>query len=164
MPVFNVYVKKIDETIAIDTANYPTVSRDYAEEYGWRQVLSDSAASVSMTADVDGKRVPLKGSALDKARAEARECVYKKLDNLKSGILRRVRTGDAVMAEAKRIAYRLVQKDDDFRTWAAEAGVKPGDKAYADEVARLSAERIETDDRIIEIAERRVAEMAELEA
>lgn len=163
MPVFNIYFKKADRTLEIDTDHYPVASRLYAEEYGWRQSVNDSAASVKMT---DSAGQPLKGEALKAKQEEAWELMSKKLDNLRDGILRRVRTGDAVMAEAKRIAYRLVQKDAEFKAWVAEKPDvrKAGEKAHGEEVARRANVLIETDERIMEIAERRVEEMAELEA
>lgn len=161
MPVFNIFVKKANDTIVINTDDYPLASRMYAEEYGWRQVMGDSAASVKFT---DDNKVPLKGAKLQAAIDEAREAIDKKLSDLRNGVLRRTRTGDAVMAEARRIATKLVQKDADFRAWANDEGVKPGDKAYTDELSERVSAKIDNDPRVLDLAERNVAALAELEA
>jgi hypothetical protein len=46
MATFNVFVPKANHSFKIDEAKMPKVSVEYAHDYGWRQCLVDSTASI----------------------------------------------------------------------------------------------------------------------
>ena len=159
--MFKINVEKAASSYDVDFDAFPEVSRNRIIAYGLTQLLSDAAAPVAVSANVDGRRVALKGNDLAKAQMSAKELVEKRLADLTVGILRRVREGDPVSAEAKRIAIRLVNKSDDYRKWLAKHNAKPGDKDATEELAYRAAKLAESS-KVIAMAERYVAEMAEL--
>jgi hypothetical protein len=161
--MFKIIIDKAAKTYEIDFAALPPVSQERVIAYGLTQLLGDAAAPIATSASIDGRRVPLAGNDLAKANIAARELVEKRLADLSAGILRRVREGDPVAAEARRIAIRIVNKSDDFRKWLATNGLKAGDK---DAVTELSsrAEVTAASPKVIAMAEKYVADMAELDA
>lgn len=157
----SIKVDKAAHTYEVDFDALPEVSRNRVIAYGLTQLLADAAASVATSANVGGRRIPLVGNDLAKAQIEAKALTDARLADLSAGILRRMREGDPVSAEAKRIAIRLVNKSDDFRKWLAKAGHKPGDKEAVDELSKRAGV-LATSAKVIAMAERYIAEMAEL--
>lgn len=86
----SVNLKKIGKALEVDVANMPEVSLQHVFNYGLRQLLNDAMASA--------------GDDAAKAEAQAKE----RLANLMSGTLRASRESDPVAAEAKRLAYRMI--------------------------------------------------------
>lgn len=159
--MFEVFIKKADRKYSVDFDSLPSVSQNRVIEYGLTQILSDAAASVATTDIREGRRIPLSAKALEKARGEAAVMVEARLSDLSNGILRRVRETDAVAAEARKIAIRLVNKSADFRQWLAANGHKATDKPAIEELAKRAGERAKAED-VLSIAEKHVAELEAL--
>ena len=162
MSTFKIAVDKASHTYEVDFDAMPEVSRNRVIAYGLTQLLSDAAASVATTANIEGRRVPLKGNDLAKAHMAAKALTDHRIADLSAGILRRAREGDPVSAEAKRIAIRLVNKSDDYRKWLAKSGNKPGDKDATAELAKRAEVRA-ADPKVIALAQAHVDALAELE-
>ena len=160
--MFKITVDKANTSYEIDFDSLPEVSRNRVISYGLTQLMSDAAASVATTVSVDGRRIALKGNDLAKAYVSAKALVDQRIADLTAGILRRVREGDPVSAEAKRIAIRLVNKSEDYRKWLAAKSYKPGDKEATAELAKR-AEKRAADPKVIALATAHVESMAELE-
>lgn len=162
MDMFKVTVEKAAHTYEIDFASFPEPAQRRVIAYGLTQLLSDAAASVTTTASIDGRRVPLVGNALASARISAKTMADERLDDLSKGILRRVREGDPVSARAKQIAIRNTNKSDDFRQWLANGGHKATDKPAIEELAKRAGLLAATP-KVLALAERQLADEADLD-
>jgi hypothetical protein len=162
--MFSINVKKAAASYEVDFDGLPEVSRNRVIIYGLTQLLSDAAASVPMSADIEGRKVPLKGKDLATAIMNAKTEVEKRLTDLQNGVLRRVRTasGDPVEARARQLAIRAIQKDPDFRAWVAKAGVKFTDETATEELAKRATALVESNPKLRIIAARQIEDEAGL--
>ena len=87
---------------------------------GYRKTITDATAGTATTADVDGRKVPLKGKDLAAAQIKIAELEAARVTDIVNGVTRRVRTssGDPVDNRMRTIALRLVQKKDAGRSAA----------------------------------------------
>lgn len=162
MDSFKITVEKASHTYDVDFGSFPEPAQRRVIAYGLTQLLSDAAASVATTANIDGRRIPLAGNALASATMAAKALSDARLDDLSKGILRRMREGDPVTARAKQIAIRFVNKSDDFRQWLATNAHKATDKPAIEELAKR-AEVIAASAKTIALAERQLADEADLD-
>jgi hypothetical protein len=161
--MFKIAVKKANASYDVDFDSMPEVSRNRVIVYGLTQLLSDAAATVALSANVDGRKVPLKGKELASAHIAAKKEADERLGDLFNGVLRRVReSGNPVESRARQIAIRQVQKDSAFRAWVAAEGVKFTDTKATEELAKRAGELVKSNPKIAAIAQRQIDDEAAL--
>lgn len=173
MTTYSIQIEKAATSVDVDFDTLPAVSQERVKAYGLKQLLNDATAPVSLSSDVDGRRIALKGKDLDEARKSAAELVAKRLGMLKDGILAAPRGGgDPVAREAKRIAEAAIVKSAGWLAWIGankpsaselkdETTAKAWAKAKADALAPQVATLAQRADVVVK-AKARVAEMDEI--
>ena len=161
MSTHTVYIKKADKSYTFDTFELPAATLSAIIEYGMTQKLSDSVSDVSLSANVDGRKIALTGKELEAARKAAREGVDETFADLLKGVLRKTRTTDAVGTRARQIAIRMTSKSVSFKAWLADHHVKATDKAAVDEL-QSRAEKLAAMPNIVQLATRQIADEAAL--
>ena len=160
-----IFIDKAGKKYVIDFALFPEVSQARVIRYGLEQLLGDAAASVATTVKVGTNRVPLKGAEMAKAQAAAIELIDRRLADLTAGILRRVRESsiDPVDSEARQIAIKAIKGSPAWAKWLTENSVGSTDKEAVNELASRASELAKSP-KVRALAEKRVAEMADLVA
>ena len=106
MFMVSTYVKKLDATIDRDYDAFPQTTREHLAEYGFKQIVADSHASVKREAYADGE-------AGDKVwTADVRAAVDARLAQLDSGDFTRTRTADPGTARIRDAARKAGVKLD----------------------------------------------------
>lgn len=122
---FTAKVRGVDFPLT-DIQSWPVQSLNKVLEYGLQRIFNDSAASA-------------------KTDAEAVQLANKRLDNLRSGVLRASgnRIGDPIKRRAMELAVNAVLRAPKFQAWLAEAKLKASDKDAIAKRNELAAKHID---------------------
>jgi hypothetical protein len=161
-PEFSVTVKKAGKAYTFDSTLPVHVLAEMVV-YGAKQKLGDSASDQSLTANVDGRRVPLKGKELEAAKASAVAVIDETFADLCKGIIGKTRSSKAsVEKRAYKIAYDRVEGSEGFALWLSENGLNKTDKRSMKEL-QSRAEHQALLPKIVALATRQLADEAELD-